>query len=80
MTDVTNRDTVKPAGCLCAHEWGDSECPVHPTCAHCGEPATCIGSYEGAAWRTFACDECCGHGCEDGRCEPIQPAQRGGEE
>lgn len=42
-------------------------------CAHCLErPATCIGSYEGAADFTPACDECCGHGCEDGQCEPIR--------
>ena len=38
-------------------------------CHTCGKPATCFGSYEdnfGAG-----CDECCGHGNEDGWCKPI---------
>lgn len=26
----------RPPGCLCTWEEGDSECPVHPTCAECG--------------------------------------------
>ena len=42
-----------------------------PVCAVCGEPATCIGAYEGAEEETPACDKCCGHGCEDGKCRPI---------
>lgn len=29
-------------------------------CHNCGEPA-------------YACDECCGHGNEDGHCEPVSP-------
>lgn len=37
-------------------------------CEYCGAPAECYGSYEGAA-PGFACGSCCGHGCEDGRCE-----------
>lgn len=36
----------------------------------CGKPATCYGSYEGRP-QYFACDDCCGHGQEDGRCEPV---------
>lgn len=39
-------------------------------CEHCGKPATCCGSYEGSS-AGFACDDCCGHGCEDGKCEPV---------
>ena len=42
-----------------------------PVCQFCGEKATCYGKYadhdEG-----YACDECCGHGCEDGYCEPVR--------
>ena len=46
--------------------------------------STCRGSYEGRP-EAYACDECCGHGCEDGRCvylaespqpEPQQPSKR----
>jgi hypothetical protein len=39
-------------------------------CAHCRKPATCRGAYEGRG-EAYACDDCCGHGCEDGRCEPA---------
>jgi hypothetical protein len=43
-------------------------------CAHCGrERATCRGAYEGMRRAKLACDTCCGHGCEDGRCEPLHP-------
>jgi hypothetical protein len=46
-------------------------------CAHCEELlATCVGSYEEGAEETPACDECCGHGNEDGRCKPIPEAYR----
>ena len=41
-------------------------------CAHCGKPATCFGSYESDLTPAYACDDCCGHGCEDGHCEPIE--------
>lgn len=40
-----------------------------PRCRFCGTLATCHGTYEGDTG--FACDACCGHGCEDGRCESI---------
>ena len=46
-----------------------------PMCDTCGKPATCGGSYERE--RAYACDDCCGHGNEDGHCEPVgdAPAQ-----
>jgi hypothetical protein len=37
------------------------------TCAHCGRPAACYGSYEDQPF-DYACSRCCGHGNEDGRC------------
>ena len=39
-------------------------------CDHCGKPATCYGSYENLP-SSYACDDCCGHGCEDGYCESL---------
>lgn len=40
-----------------------------PRCA-CGRIAYCIGSYE--MWEmAYACDACCAHGNEDGRCWPL---------
>jgi hypothetical protein len=41
-----------------------------PPCVSCGAPAACIGSYEGNPIGA-ACNVCCGHGNEDGWCEPI---------
>jgi len=43
-----------------------------PKCQICGKPATCHGTYEGHTG--YGCDDCCGHGNEDGHCEPVQPA------
>lgn len=41
-------------------------------CSQCRErPATCFGQYDGAEKPEPACDTCCGHGNEDGWCEPI---------
>lgn len=41
-------------------------------CAHCGErEATCIGRYDVMTEDEPACDECCGHGGEDGHCEQL---------
>ncbi len=37
-------------------------------CAICGAPATCLGRYEDMHAVEYACDEHCGHGCEDGLC------------
>ena len=39
MTDGSwgfREEPCRPAGCLCTWEFGDSECPVHPTCPGCG--------------------------------------------
>jgi hypothetical protein len=45
-----------------------------PLCQHCSiKPphfATCFGAYEGLP-EAFACNECCGHGCEDGHCTQV---------
>lgn len=54
-------------------------------CAHCGKrPATCLGRYEDHSEEhcqhegctqheeSPACDECCGHGNEDGACSEIE--------
>ncbi len=41
-------------------------------CFHCRKRlATCVGAYEGTKEQLSACDECCGHGNEDGWCVPI---------
>lgn len=37
----------------------------------CG-PAACVGAYEGQTADEYACDECCGHGQEDGHCRRIE--------
>ncbi len=42
-----------------------------PVCVHCGAPATCLGRYESMTVAEYACDECCGHACEDGHCDPL---------
>lgn len=42
-----------------------------PLCGECGaRPATCVGRYEDTPY-AYGCDECCGHGCEDGVCFPL---------
>lgn len=41
-----------------------------PKCSICGKPASCMGQYDGTPW-SYACNECCGHGCEDGQCYEI---------
>ena len=42
-------------------------------CATCGKPATCHGAYEGHDDPPQdSCDDCCGHGNEDGWCRPIE--------
>jgi hypothetical protein len=40
-------------------------------CAICGQEATCIGQYDDATAPAPACDDCCGHACEDGHCDPL---------
>ncbi len=46
---------------------------VVPACAECGlRPAVCIGCYDSDdGIQRPACGECCGHGCEDGKCRPL---------
>lgn len=51
--------------CVAVNRAGDR------ACAHCGEPATCFGAYEDGLSPAYACDECCGHGCEGGHCEQL---------
>ena len=41
-------------------------------CTNCGLPATCVGQYESMETEEPACDNCCGHACEDGYCVPVQ--------
>jgi hypothetical protein len=46
------------------------------TCGHCQvREATCYGKYDNMTQPEFACDECCGHGCEDGQCVNIRVTQ-----
>jgi hypothetical protein len=46
---------------------------VVPACAQCNvRPAVCIGCYDSDdGIERPACDKCCGHGCEDGSCRPL---------
>lgn len=47
-----------------------AEAPARkPKCMTCGKPATCYGKYEGV--EGYSCDNCCGHGNEDGFCERL---------
>ncbi len=43
---------------------------MEPRCSICDNPATCYGAYEGQDPH-YACDDCCGHGNEDGYCDPT---------
>lgn len=45
---------------------------ARPPKCECGKPATCIGAYEGLRPERYSCDDCCGHGNEDGHCEMLQ--------
>lgn len=36
-------------------------------CEICGKPSACVGKYDADSYGP-ACDSCCGHGNEDGRC------------
>jgi len=42
-----------------------------PKCS-CGKPATCVGAYERPENLSCSCDDCCGHGNEDGWCVPVR--------
>lgn len=59
---MTNHDEIRKA--------------LNRFCSHCGNDATCTGRYEHMREDEPACDDCCGHGCEDGRCEPIADVLR----
>lgn len=46
-------------------------------CNGCGSAdVTCYGSYEDEVSWAYACDNCCGHGNEDGQCEAVAPRQK----
>ncbi len=61
----------------CLDAW-ESLLDRSPRCAICGSVATCFGAYDGGQ-AAYACDGCCGHSGEDGKCEPIgKAAPRGG--
>lgn len=62
------RAALGPASAPTTRGASTSNTPI--LCADCGEPASCVGSYEGRP-SSPACDRCCGHGNEDGRCEPL---------
>jgi hypothetical protein len=47
-------------------------------CSSCGAKATCFGAYENGTQPAYACDDCCGHGCEDGYCELLDPCRENG--
>ena len=80
-TKYTVRDAEEKHVCECGGEDGGREEAVaiaHAinragpcVCSNCGAPATCFGSYESDLTPAFGCDECCGHGCEDGHCSPV---------
>lgn len=40
----------------------------HPKCSLCGNPAECLGSYEGDDSHHYSCDDHCSHDCDDGEC------------
>ncbi len=42
-------------------------------CEFCGNLAMCLGRYETCEGpESYACDDCCGHGNEDGHCERLE--------
>lgn len=45
---------------------------AQPQCSFCDAPAVCVGRYENATQDEYGCDECCGHGNEDGYCTPLE--------
>lgn len=43
------------------------------TCTCCEvDTAACVGRYDAMEYAEPACNECCGHGCEDGHCYVIE--------
>lgn len=59
----------------CLGELLDEARAAIPECEHCGKPASCLGAYEGGP-EAWACDECCGHGAEDGHCVRVRGLPR----
>ena len=49
----------RPPGCVCTWEFGDSECPVHPTCPECGLPTAPVNQCECARPERLTVDEFC---------------------
>ena len=45
-------------------------------CDYCGEPATCVGQYDGEDAVKMCCDACCGHSNEDGSCRPLEEDEK----
>lgn len=64
-SDHEQRETAV-AICNAVNRTGDR------VCANCGDRAACFGSYEDELHPAYACDNCCGHGNEDGHCEPAE--------
>ncbi len=60
------RANDKPIAMLKAVAGGAGRCDM------CGRTATCLGAYESEENLGFACDECCGHGNEDGWCVRLK--------
>ena len=48
---------------------------IAPRCSICSKLATCQGAYEDESNWGFGCNSCCGHGNEDGHCEPVNLSQ-----
>lgn len=57
-------------------EMGKQKAEIQQDLCGCGAAATCYGSYDGEP-HGFACDHCCGHGNEGGRCYPVKCPQCG---
>lgn len=43
---------------------------MEAACECCGKPATCLG-HESDELSAYACDDCCGHSNEAGRCTRL---------
>jgi hypothetical protein len=60
------RSTVRALEKLAAVAFDKAKCQI------CGAGATCYGTYEKKTG--YGCDDCCGHGCEDGDCFQLRPS------
>lgn len=59
-------------GCACLELLSS----IAQVCCSCPNSATCIGRYEGHGEYEPSCDDCCGHGNEDGVCVRIPEVVR----